>query len=94
VEQMSKYFTFYRENNNFDDIVKDANIKKVIHLKISWYQHLMIGINEAGNDRHFSYITLKYGDDMKKLSFKDRTPIANVDYSPKKDKNKYKSRKS
>jgi len=88
---MIKYFTFYRENNKFDDILKDNNIKKVIHLKIKWYQHLMIGIGENGNDRHFSYITLKYGDDMKKLDYKDMkkpqykdlTPIKGVDYSPK-----------
>lgn len=86
---MNKYFTFYRENNNFDDILKDANIRKVIHLKISWYQHLMIGITEKDNDRHFSYITLKYGDDMKKMSFKDRTPVPGVDYAPKKDKTKF-----
>ena len=86
---MIKYYTFYRENNKFDDILKDNNIKKVIHLKIKWYQHLMIGINEDGNDRHFSYITLKYGDDMKKLDYKDRTPIPNIDYIPKKDKNKF-----
>lgn len=91
---MNKFYTFYRENDNFDDILKDTNIKNVIHLKIKWAQHLMISINERGNDRHFSYITLKYGDDMKNIGTKDRTPIANVDYVPKKDKNKFKKTKT
>lgn len=86
---MSKYYTFYRENNNFDDIVKDKNISKVIHTKITWYQYLMIGIMEDGNDGTFSYITLKYGDDIKKLDTIDRTPMPDIDYIPKKDKSKF-----
>lgn len=36
-----KYYTFYRENNNFVDILTDINIKKVVDLKISWLRHLM-----------------------------------------------------
>jgi hypothetical protein len=86
----SKYYVFYRENDNFDDILKDSNIKNVIHFKIKWQYHLMIGIMEKGNDRHFSYIGLKYGDDLKRLDTKDRTPIPGVDYVPKKDKNRFK----
>lgn len=89
---MSKYYTFYRENNNFDDILTDQNIKKVIHTKTSWYQHLMIGIMEDGNEGTFSYITLKYGDDMKKPDVIDRTPIPGIDYIPKQDKSKFSKR--
>jgi len=89
---MTKYYTFYRENNNFDDILNDTNIKKILDVKISWTQHLMIGINEEGNDRNFSYITLKYGDDMKQLDTKDYTPVPGVDYIPKKDKSKFKQK--
>jgi hypothetical protein len=84
-----KYYTFYRENNNFDDILHDNNIKGIIAIKISWYEHLLIGLGNKSNDRHYSYITLKYGEDMKKLDVIDRTPIPNIDYVPKKDKNKF-----
>lgn len=87
-----KYYTFYRENNNFDDILQDTNIKKIIKFKIIWYQHLMIGIGNNGNDRHYSYITLKYGEDIKLPDVMDRTPIPNVDYIPKKDKTKFKKK--
>jgi len=91
MEKMNnKYYVFYRENDNFDDILKDSNIKRVIHLKIKWECHLMIGIKESGNDRHFSYIGLKYGDDIKRLDTRDRTPVPGVDYVPKKDKTTFK----
>lgn len=84
-----KYYIFYRENNKFDDILKDSNINKVMCLKISWDQHLMIGLGDKSNDRHYSYITLKYGEDIRKLDTKDCTPRPGVDYMPKKDKNKF-----
>ena len=45
------------------------------------------------NDKHeqsFSYITLKYGDEMKQELVKDFTPIPGVDYIPKRDANQYK----
>jgi hypothetical protein len=85
-----KYYTFYRENNKFDDILTDINLKKLLKFKISWYQYLMIGLPEEGNDRTFSYITLKYGDDINPPDIKDFAPIAGVDYVPKKDKTKFK----
>ena len=87
-----KYYTFHRENNNFDDIIKDINIKKIISFKISWANFLMIGIGEKGNDRHFSYITLKYGEDIMNPDVIDRTPVAGVDYTPKKDKTRFKKK--
>jgi len=83
-----KYYTFYRENNNFDDILSDTNIKKIMSTKLSWYQYLMIGIDD-GNERSLSYITLKYGDDMKPPDIRDFTPVPGIDYIPKKDKTKY-----
>lgn len=84
-----KYFTFYRENNKFDDILKDPNIKKIISFKLIWQNHLMIGIKEEDNGHNFSYITLKYGDDIKPSNVTDRTPVPGVDYYPKKDKTKF-----
>lgn len=84
-----KYYTFYRENNNFDDILNDTIIKKIIDEKIRWFQHLIIGMNDK-HDQTFSYITLKYGDEMVQELIKDRSPIPGVDYMPKRDANKYK----
>lgn len=81
---MIKYYTFYRENNKFDDILKDPTIKKLINIKVVWYQYLMIGINELNNDHAFSYIALKYGDEITTLGTRDFTPVPGVDYIPKK----------
>ena len=79
-----KYYTFFRENNNFDDILSDNSVKKIIATKIKWHQHLMIGIHKEGNEQNFSLITLKYGEDMVNNLTKDFTPVAGVDYMPKK----------
>jgi hypothetical protein len=82
VEEM-KYITFYRENDNFDDILKDINLKKHIHEKISWLNYLRIGLNDD-KETLFSYITLKYGDEMRTSLSNDYSPIPNVDYLPNK----------
>jgi len=87
-----KYYTFYRENNNFEDIEKDSIVKKYANTKIRWWQHFMIGIDNSYNkdiDQHFSLLTLKYGEDMINSVCKDFTPIAGVDYIPKKDKKQF-----
>lgn len=79
-----KYYTFYRENNNFDDILSDNIVKKFAQTKIKWYQYFMIGMHKDGNDQNFSMLTLKYGEDMVNNLTKDFTPIPGVDYTPKK----------
>jgi len=81
-----KYYTFERESNNFDDILKDPGIKSAIYSKITWKNHLMIGLDEYGSqkiDQLSSYIVLKYGDDIRTSLTKDYTPIMDVDYTPK-----------
>ena len=78
-----KHITFYRENSNFDDIIKDPNLKKVIYEKTKWFQHLTLGIQD--DEKIFSYITLKYGDDIRTDVVKDFSPIPNIDYIPKND---------
>ena len=83
-----KYYTFYRENNNFDDILNDQIIKKIIDEKLRWFQHLIIGMNEK-HEQTFSYITLKYGDEMKQELVKDFSPVPGIDYIPKQDASKY-----
>lgn len=77
-----KYINFYRENNNFDDILNDTNIKKHIKEKIKWLNYLRIGIKES-EERIFSYITLKYGDEMRNKLTEDYSPIPHIDYIPK-----------
>ena len=79
-----KYYTFYRENNNFDDIQSDTIVKKFAEQKFKWYQYFMIGMRKDGNDQNFSMLTLKYGEDMVNNLTKDSTPIPGVDYIPKK----------
>jgi hypothetical protein len=86
-----KYYTFYRESNNFDDILNDAMLKKSIDEVIRWYQYLIIGLYETTkNNQNNSYITLKYGDEMTNNLVKDYSPIPGVDYVPKKDLARYK----
>jgi hypothetical protein len=84
-----KYYNFYRENKNFDDILNDQIIKKIIDEKLRWFQYLIIGMNEK-HEQTFSYITLKYGDEMKQELVKDYSPVPGIDYIPKKDANQYK----
>jgi len=81
----TKFYTFRRANNDFTDILSDNNIKKVIDTKISWWQHLMIGIEESKNSGTFSYITLKYGEEMIPAVVHDYSPVPGIDYIPKKD---------
>jgi hypothetical protein len=76
-----KQYTFFREDNKFDDILNDIILKKLIDQKIRWYQHLMIGMIE--DDKTTSYITLKYGDEMVNEVVKDFSPVPGVDYTPK-----------
>lgn len=77
-----KYYKFYRESNKFDDILKDNVIKKLIYTKIRWRGHLLLGLTDP-DDKIASYITLKYGDEMKNHLVTDRTPVPFVDYQPK-----------
>ena len=80
-----KYITFYRESNKFADILTDVVVKKSIRQQVSWYQYLMIGIEDFDrkNEQVISYVTLKYGDDMRNEVVKDRSPVSGVDYMPK-----------
>lgn len=75
-----KYITFYKEDNQFDDILSDPNIKKHIDETMSWKNHLLLGITD--NEQLFSYITLKYGEMIRTDLVKNFAPIPNVDYIP------------
>jgi hypothetical protein len=82
VDEM-KYFIFYREDNDFEDILNDKDVKKYFHYKMKFHHYLIIG-TESVNDEVQSYLVLKYGDSMKDKSyvFPNRKPIPFVDYTP------------
>lgn len=79
-----KYYTFYRESNKFDDILNDINLKKIVKQKVYWENYLMIGIDnfQKDVDKIFSYITLKYGDEIRNSLTKNYSPKPNIDYIP------------
>jgi len=80
---MTKFYTFKRESNNFDDILNDISLKKHIKTKIKWSYHLMISLGQKVDESTLGYLVLKYGDDITNPINKDYTPVPNVDYKPK-----------
>ena len=82
------YYTFRRENNNFDDILSDAGIKNCFDEKIRWANHLMVGLSRYHKDfeKNQIYLTLKYGDDLVNDLTKNYAPIPDVDYTPERKK--------
>ena len=78
-----KNYTFFREDNKFDDILMDVNLKKVIDQVTTWYQHVRIAISDKDAEQLVSYITLKFGDSLRNELVKDRSPVMNVDYTPR-----------
>ena len=86
-----KFYTFYRENNQFTDIENDPIVKRFADTKIKWSKHYMIGISTyiKDSDQYFSLLTLKYGEDMIQSVCKDHSPIPGVDYVPERDASKY-----
>lgn len=77
-----KYYNFYRESNDFTDILNDMNIKSNICVKMTWSNHLLIGLKYNVDDSILGYIVLKYGDDIVKLTDRDYSPKPYVDYIP------------
>lgn len=76
------FFYFFRESNNFDDIMTDVSIKKHIKTQILCFQYLILGVTDI-DDKIQSYIMIKYGEDTISLTEKDYSPIPNIDYLPK-----------
>ena len=79
-----KTFIFKRENNNFDDILKDKNIKSAIKETYTFDEHLIVRLEEK--PEVLAYITLMFSEEfinMKDL-VPDRTPKPYIDYTPKK----------
>lgn len=78
------FITFYRESNDFEDILTDKNLPKIIPLKIRWKEYLKLGFSKYDNknDAILSYINIKYGDSIVSSLCKDRTPVPYKDYIP------------
>lgn len=72
-------FKFYRENNDFKDILTDKSIKRYICTSTQWKNNLYLEIEKDGLE---SYILLRYGDDLSKEKEPDFTPVPFEDYLP------------
>lgn len=78
-----KFYTFKRESNKFDDILKDSNLKKWISTKIYWDEHLMVGLSWGAPETIYGYLILKYGECLVNPLDRDYTPVPGRDYLPK-----------
>ena len=78
-----KTFVFQRESNNFDDVLKDKNIKKYIVETYKFAEHLIIRVENT--PEALAYITLMFSEELVSMKdlVPDRTPKPNVDYTPK-----------
>ena len=76
-----KEFLIVRSSNNFDDILKDPNLKKKFSAIMQYDNSLLIQLSE--DDSAVSYMLLKYGDDIVDLTsvIPDRTPVPGKDYT-------------
>ena len=76
-----KEFLIVRSSNNFDDILKDPNLKKKFSAIMQYNNALLIQLNDE--DSVVSYMLLKYGDDIVDLNgvIPDRTPVPGKDYT-------------
>ena len=79
-----KTFIFHRENNKFDDILKDKNIKSAIRETYIFDEHLIIRLEEK--PEVLAYITLMFSEEFVRMKdlVPDRTPKPNIDYTPRK----------
>lgn len=79
-----KTFIFHRENNKFDDILKDKNIKSAIKETYIFDEHLILRLDEK--PEVLAYITLMFSEEFISMRdlVPDRTPKPNIDYTPRK----------
>lgn len=66
-----EWFMFYRENNKFDDIMGDIDVKKSTYIT-KFYKHVLL-LTET---KIAAAILLKYGEDrVPVINFSDRFSI-------------------
>lgn len=87
-----KQIYFIGEDLNSEEIINDATLKPHIIMKLLWTRGLLLGFKSETADDIESYIMLKYGDYVKDVNqlFPDRSPVAGVDYIPKRNTEKLK----
>lgn len=80
-----KTYIFYRENDDFTDLLSDNNVKQYFKQKLRWKNYLVLMSHKVKPEIE-SYIMLKYGDEMQSWDHirKDNSPIPYVDYEPDK----------
>lgn len=76
-------YVFKRESNNFDDILKDKNIKKYIVEQYRFTEHLILRVQDT--PEALAYLLLMFGEEIVRMKdiIPDRTPVMDVDYVPK-----------
>ena len=80
---MMRTYVFKRESNNFDDILKDKNIKKYIVEQYQFIEHLILRVQDK--PEVLAYLLLVFGEELTSMKdiVPDRTPVMDVDYVPK-----------
>ncbi len=81
-----KTFVFKRENNKFDDILKDKVIKPAIREKYKFSEYLIVRVEDK--PEVLAYLTLMFSEELLNMRdlVPDRTPKPNIDYAPRKNK--------
>ncbi len=77
-------FIFYQKDNDFSGVLKDTAIKRRILHKIMWNNHMILKLKTVRGVDMSAYISLKYGEMLISWGdlIVDRTPKADVDYTP------------
>lgn len=73
-----KFYTFYRDSNNFSDILKDKRLK-ITHT-MSMPKKLIIGVDNSSDELDV-YISMMYTECIIQM-IKDFSPKPGVDYIP------------
>jgi hypothetical protein len=84
-----KTFVFRRkEKSKWLDILKDAEIKRWLQIKIIYDNILILQLNAEMPSRVETYLQLKWSDELTDTNqlIPDRTPRMYVDYYPRKSK--------
>lgn len=77
-----KHLVFKGTTDCLEGLLADPALKPYIHTKLSWHEHVMIGVDDELSEETLSYITLKYGDNRVREPVKDRSPVIGKDYVP------------
>jgi len=76
-----KPIIFYRESNDFTDILQDITVKKGVKHRQSFTNHLIL---VTSDEKILTYLMLKFGNDVISMNdlVPDRSPVMYKDYTP------------